>query len=267
MNEFCASIESKAIAASLYNAYSNTLSERSLKEILSNYFRDSTEDESSARSFVNRFILKHYPNEMTIRSNFINNTLLPLQADAISIFELPVGKSRVDICRINGSSTAYEIKTDLDSFCRLESQLDDYLDVFELVYIITSESRWKELPNHVPQQCGIYSYRQRDDGTFVFHCRRKAKKTSSLDPKKQLNAMAKRAICELIHTDTSIDKEIAIEKCLSSHSPQQINRAFKNYLKKRYESNWSHLRINHSKMLEIDYEWFYRTKLDPEILY
>ena len=46
----------------------------------------------------------------------------------VTIFELPVGSSRADLCKINGTSVAYEIKTDLDNFNRLEKQIEDLED-------------------------------------------------------------------------------------------------------------------------------------------
>lgn len=54
--------------------------------------------------------------------------------------ELPVGRSFVDIAVFNGTSTAYEVKTEFDSPRRLETQTRDYLSAFENVYLVTSDS-------------------------------------------------------------------------------------------------------------------------------
>jgi hypothetical protein len=51
--------------------------------------------------------------------------------------ELPVGGSIVDLAVVNGTLTAYEIKTELDGHRRLESQAESYLKVFERVYLVT----------------------------------------------------------------------------------------------------------------------------------
>ncbi len=261
--------EDQRDAKLLFEAYSTTLSETRLKSLVSDMLGLGLEDiGDSARSFTNRFILANYPNETTIKANFINKVLLPLSETTVSIFELPIGKSRVDICKVNGHSAAYEIKTDLDSFYRLESQLADYFDVFETVYVITSEKRWDELPDYVPAECGIYSYRQRKDGTYAFSCRRKATKATKLDAQKQLLTMSKKDICETFDLPSSgQSKDSVAEQCLQLYSSQQINRAFKNYLKRRYRSNWHHLKQNSALLYEIDYEWFYRSELDPEIVY
>ncbi len=51
--------------------------------------------------------------------------------------ELPVGRSIVDVAVFNGTSTAYEIKTEFDSDRRLSTQTPDYLRAFERVYVVT----------------------------------------------------------------------------------------------------------------------------------
>ncbi|MCF8788329.1 sce7726 family protein [Xanthomonas campestris] len=54
--------------------------------------------------------------------------------------ELPVGRSIIDLAIFNGTSTAYEIKTEFDSHRRLLTQTPDYLRVFERVYLVTHPS-------------------------------------------------------------------------------------------------------------------------------
>jgi hypothetical protein len=55
--------------------------------------------------------------------------------------ELPVGRSIVDLAVYNGHSTAYEIKTELDTQRRLVTQTPDYLRAFERVFVVT-HPRW-----------------------------------------------------------------------------------------------------------------------------
>lgn len=51
--------------------------------------------------------------------------------------ELPVARSIVDVAIFNGTSSAYEIKTEFDSNRRLVTQTSDYLRAFERVYVVT----------------------------------------------------------------------------------------------------------------------------------
>ena len=60
--------------------------------------------------------------------------------DTVAINEFRVGSSIADIVLFNGSSKAFEIKTELDSNKRLTGQLADYTKIFQQCYIITHES-------------------------------------------------------------------------------------------------------------------------------
>jgi len=51
--------------------------------------------------------------------------------------ELPVGRSIVDLAVFNGTSTAYEIKTEFDTPRRLTTQTSDYLAAFDRVCVVT----------------------------------------------------------------------------------------------------------------------------------
>ncbi|MFL9918020.1 sce7726 family protein [Paraburkholderia fungorum] len=51
--------------------------------------------------------------------------------------ELPVGRSIVDVAVFNGTSTAYEIKTEFDTPRRLTTQTSDYLAAFDRVCLVT----------------------------------------------------------------------------------------------------------------------------------
>lgn len=258
------------VAPHLYDAYSTVMSEKSLSHILDEVLGESRHDypQASARDLINRIVLGSYPNEATIKANFINKVLLPQNSKTVSIFELPVGKSRVDICKVNGHSSAYEIKTDLDTFSRLEKQLLDYIDVFETVYVVTSEMRWRELPEYVPESCGIYSYRQDNDGSYKFRARRRAVKSAELDSEKQLAVIPKCQLGELFCLDSKkLSKQELVQECLERCSTNEINLRFKRYLKQRYGCYWDRFRQLQPEIYEIDYQWFYRYGLSPQIIY
>ncbi len=51
--------------------------------------------------------------------------------------ELRVGASIADVVIANGTTTAYEIKTEFDTSRRLSSQTSDYLKAFDKVYVVT----------------------------------------------------------------------------------------------------------------------------------
>ena len=58
---------------------------------------------------------------------------------ASMFFEFRAGDSKLDALIINGSSHAYEIKTELDELKRLPRQLQDYQKRFEHVWVLTND--------------------------------------------------------------------------------------------------------------------------------
>jgi hypothetical protein len=254
----------------LYDAYATPTSENLLSELLMDTLNYPAEYENSglsARAFLNSFVLRYYPNEMVVKTNFVNNVLLKQGKTNVSIFELSIGESRIDICKINGCSAAFEIKTDLDSFVRLKKQLSDYYDVFEYVSVIISEGRWQTLPDFVPDYCGIYSYHQRKDGQYSFRLRRAPVKQSMFDSRKQLSIMPKSVLTRKMGAACTMPVSEIVNRCLAAHSKDEVNRFFKCYLKRRYEKRWEFLKEHNSDIYEIDYEWFFRNNLNPNVIY
>lgn len=92
---------------------------------------------------------KNYRNEYLYKNSFINNLLLKEYGvkDTIAINEFRVGNSIADIVLFNGSSKAFEIKTELDSKRRLKGQIADYTKIFDECYIITDESLIEKYSN------------------------------------------------------------------------------------------------------------------------
>lgn len=256
-------------AQQLFEAYSTAYSEKKISFLIRSVLGEAEAqlEMVSYRSLLNETLMYCYPNETAIKTSFIDNVILRQSSNAVSVFELPVGESRADICKVNGHSAAYEIKTDLDSFYRLEKQLDDYFDVFDYVYVVTSDKRWKSLPDFVPETCGIYSYHQKRDGRYAFSLRRKPQLIRSHDGRKQLEAIPKRDIVSAFKLQNGVKKDEAIELILEKCSDSEINRAFKDYLKGRYSRKWDFFKSVHSQIFEIDYEWFFRNNLEPSIIY
>lgn len=94
--------------------------------------------------------------------------------------ELPVGNSIVDVAVFNGTSTAYEIKTELDSGKRLAAQSPDYLKVFDRVYVVTHPSLAAGYLATVDQRVGVLALNAR--GRFT-EMREAISDVSRVEPK------------------------------------------------------------------------------------
>lgn len=85
------------------------------------------------------YMLTNYRCEYVYK-NFITKTRLLGRHNLNTtnlINEFRVGSSLADIVLVNGTSTVFEIKTELDSPDRLSDQLQDYQKAFTRVYIVT----------------------------------------------------------------------------------------------------------------------------------
>lgn len=92
--------------------------------------------------FIYNELRKHYRNEYMYKNTFVNELLIASYGvkDTIAINEFRVGNSIADIVLFNGTSKAFEIKTELDSDKRLDGQMADYTKVFKECYIVTHEA-------------------------------------------------------------------------------------------------------------------------------
>lgn len=69
--------------------------------------------------------------------------------------ELRVWRSKADLAVFNGTSIAYEIKTELDNLDRLETQLRDYSGLFDRIFVVTHAEKVSALRRTLPKHVGI----------------------------------------------------------------------------------------------------------------
>lgn len=224
-------------------------------------------ENQNIRTLYNEIINKYYHNEITIKSNFINNILLKSN-NHVTFFEFNLENSRADLCKINGHSIAFEIKTDLDNFSRLKKQISDYSEVFENVYVICSKANVFNILGIIPFYCGIYSYNITKNGKYKFKKEKEALTSLNLNRLKQLKLLTKK---ELINNFSKLNfsdnKEVMIDYILTNYSSKYINTIFKRSVKNKYKNNWEFLKQNHTKIYEIDYQWFFKNNINPHLIY
>ena len=108
-------------------------------------YTDSYENKTNKEliSEIYTFVKKAYRNEYFYKNTLLNNLLFkahnPLTTTALT--EIPVSRSIADFILINGKATVYEIKTELDTFDRLDSQLSNYYKSFDNVCVVVPEKK------------------------------------------------------------------------------------------------------------------------------
>lgn len=250
----------------LYNYYSPMRTSIDLSNCLSQISIEQPESDSSVHKLCNELLLKYYPNEAAIKSAFSNQFFFH-SPKHVSVYELNVGHSRLDMCKINGTSIAYEIKTDFDNFNRLEKQLEDYLYVFEKVYVICSQERFHDALLHIPDICGIYSYIQTRTGSIRFKKERNALPNKLICSHKQLANFTKNELVSFFNVPMLPSRSDMEEYIFSNFSDDYINNAFKENIKLKYQHNWRFLYQNYSRILDIDYQWFFQNEINPDLMY
>lgn len=101
-------------------------------------------DNSTLIREVYKFLSKSYRNEYFYQNTLLNKLLIGKHSinTTTALTQIPISKSKADFILINGKAVVYEIKTELDTFERLETQLRDYFKAFNHVCVVTSESQY-----------------------------------------------------------------------------------------------------------------------------
>lgn len=90
------------------------------------------------------------------------------------IEEKQVGKSRADVMMVRPSSlSGIEIKSDADTYARLERQVKDYDRYFDYNYVAAGSSHGNHVEEHVPEWWGIITVEQ-DGNRIDFYVLREA---------------------------------------------------------------------------------------------
>jgi hypothetical protein len=74
---------------------------------------------------------------------------------ACMLNEFRAGACKADLAILNGTATAYEIKSERDSLSRLANQVDNYKKVFAKVYVIAGETHVRGVLATVPADVGV----------------------------------------------------------------------------------------------------------------
>lgn len=126
-----------------------------------------------AISKIYHYLDESYRNEYYYKNTVFNKLLIEKHDlySTAALTELPVGDSKVDFVMINGKGVAYEIKTDLDNFNRLSTQIADYYKVFCYVNIVVGFRNYEKAKDFLEDTpVGIYVLY--DNGNLL--CRKKA---------------------------------------------------------------------------------------------
>lgn len=118
---------------------------------------DSSETLGQFFDRVYHLLFKIYRNEYIYKNVIANKILHGKHSLNTShmLTEFRVGKNKADVVILNGTTIVYEIKSQYDSFTRIEKQLHSYFEIFDYVNVITSHFHAKKLDTILPEKAGI----------------------------------------------------------------------------------------------------------------
>ncbi|MFW0758391.1 sce7726 family protein [Pseudomonas sp. H11T01] len=100
---------------------------------------------------------KNYRSEYFFKNVVANKIVLGKHklSTATLLSEFRVENSKADCVILNGSSTCYEIKSELDNFSRLNDQLKSYKKIFDKIYVVVAEGHKKFVVDNVDESVGL----------------------------------------------------------------------------------------------------------------
>ncbi len=107
--------------------------------------------------------VKHARNEYIYKAALTHKVLLGEHnlRTASMLTEFRAESCKVDYVILNGTATAYEIKSERDSLARLEKQVHSYMNVFARVNVIAGENHIDSILNLVPKEVGVMKLTKR----------------------------------------------------------------------------------------------------------
>jgi hypothetical protein len=92
-----------------------------------------------------------YKNVIADKILFQNHQL----KESTLLTELRACGAKIDVAIFNGTSTAYEIKSEFDTTDRLNNQLNNYLKMFDKVYVVTDKKKEHEIIKKISPKIGV----------------------------------------------------------------------------------------------------------------
>lgn len=118
---------------------------------------------------------------------------------AFMLTEFRVDDCKADAVVLNGTSHVYEIKSEMDSFERLDRQLAAYRKMFDFITVITTERLYNSVEERIPREVGIMVLA---DGGYQFRikkCRREAiSNKGNVEPVVIFNSLQRREYLKII---------------------------------------------------------------------
>lgn len=156
---------------------------------------------------------------------------------ATMLSEFRVGRSKADCVILNGKSTCYEIKSEYDTLTRLEEQLNDYLKLFDEVYVVCSAKNLESVLKTADERVGVLELTQK---SYFSEKRTATPRIAPIDIDLLMKSLRKEEFLELVRRNTGVVPSVPNSKLVSfcksalkTVDPEQIATSFIEVLKEK----------------------------------
>lgn len=147
------------------------------------------------------------------------------------------GYRRADLVAIiNNNMVAFEIKSELDSLSKLEAQVNDYIEVFNKVYVVLAKKfQHYSVVSKLHKKVGILYIDANDE--IIYY--RKAKEQKILKKEKLIYFFKKDELNKINNIDTKLSLRKTREIFLKINSTKKIVEYSKNILRNKYLTQYN----------------------------
>ena len=148
--------------------------------------------------FFYDLMIRRYRSEYIYKNIIATELYLKNESFQRSLFtsEWRVGTSRTDVVILNGTSTVYEIKSNYDSFDRLDTQLADYAKVFDRIFLVTTAEKANLMKDQLDGVIGVMCI---NDQGELEEVKPPISNKSNTDPKTIFNCMRQSEFQEAVN--------------------------------------------------------------------
>ena len=202
---------------------------------------DSGKKNSELISEIYSYMEKNYRNEYFYKNTLLNKWLLGVHkpSTTTALTEIPIGKSKADFILINGKAIVYEIKTALDTFERLESQISDYYKAFDHVAVVTDQKNRNIVEKMLRDTpVGIYLMTKRNQISSLKIPKKYDKKLSKESIFKVMNKEEFESVLMNVYSKLpSVAPVWYYSKCMEFFRDMDISRSYPLFLKELKKRN------------------------------
>lgn len=196
---------------------------------------------------------KTYRNEYFYQNSLLNKLLLGKHSlnTTTALTQIPISKSKADFILINGKAVVYEIKTELDSFDRLNTQINDYFKAFNHVCVVTSEGQYEKAIELLKNtSVGVYVLTR--SNTISRYLRKEpVEDNTHLDHTSIFKVLNKREYESILleyYGSLPVSKQVFYyDECLNQFSKIPIMEAYSMTLKELKKRNRMRIKVNEFK--------------------